>query len=63
LVTSVANNVRAYFHADETKEALRTPHVLDLKKENWFTEVKELLTPEKSSETKVLRGSAPLYQA
>jgi hypothetical protein len=34
----------------------------DLKEENWFTEVKQLLTPERSLETKVLRGSAPLLQ-
>jgi hypothetical protein len=36
--------------------------MLDLKKENWFTEVKQLLTPEESPETKVLRRSAPLFQ-
>jgi hypothetical protein len=44
------------------RRTLKTSHTLDLKKENWLTEVKELLTPEKSSETKVLRVSAPLYQ-
>jgi hypothetical protein len=62
LVTSVANDVRAYYHADDTKETLKTSHVLGLEKKNWLTGVKELLTPEESSETKVLRGSAPLYQ-
>jgi hypothetical protein len=36
--------------------------MIDLKEEDWFTEVKQLLTPERNSETKVLRGSAPLYQ-
>ena len=44
------------------KEALKTSHILGLEKENWLTEVKELLTPEKISESKVLRVSAPLYQ-
>jgi hypothetical protein len=62
LVTSVANDVRAYCHADDTKETLKTSHVPDLKQKNWLTEDKELLTPEESFETKVLRGSAPLYQ-
>jgi hypothetical protein len=32
----------------------------DLKEENWFTEVKQLLRPERNPEIKVLRGSAPL---
>jgi len=41
---------------------LKTSHVLGLEKENWLTEVKGLLTPEKSSETMVLRVSTPLYQ-
>jgi len=36
--------------------------MIDLKEENWFTEVKKLSTPEKSPETKVLRRSAPLFQ-
>jgi hypothetical protein len=36
--------------------------MIDLKEEDWFTEVKQLLTPERNSETKVLRGSAPLLQ-
>jgi hypothetical protein len=62
LLTSVENIIQAYFHNDDTKEALKTSHVLGLKKENWLTEVKEILTPEKSSETMVLRVSAPLYQ-
>jgi hypothetical protein len=61
LFTSVANDVRAYCHADDTKEALKTSHTLGLEKENWLTKVKGLLTPEESSETKVLRVSAPLY--
>jgi hypothetical protein len=47
---------------NDTKKTLITSHMLDLKKENWFTEVKQLLTPEESPETEVLRGSAPLYQ-
>jgi hypothetical protein len=63
LFTSVENIIQAYCHNDDTKEALKTSHVLGLEKENWLTEVKELLTPEKSSETKVLRVSAPLYQS
>jgi hypothetical protein len=29
-------------------EALKTSHTLGLEKENWLTEVKELLTPEES---------------
>jgi hypothetical protein len=33
-----------------------------LKEENWFIEVKQLLTPERNLETKVLRGSTPLLQ-
>ena len=61
-LASVTNDVRAYFHANDTKETLKTSHVLGLKKKNWLTEDKELSTPEESSETKVLRGSAPLYQ-
>jgi hypothetical protein len=47
---------------NNTNETLITSHMLDLKKENWFTEVKQLLTPKESPETEVLRGSAPLYQ-
>ena len=62
LFTSVTNIVQSYFHNDDTKEALKTSHVLGLEKENWLTEVKELLTPEKSPEPEVLRGSALLYQ-
>jgi hypothetical protein len=62
LVTSVANDVQTYFHDDDTKEALITSHMTELKEENWFTEVKQLLTPERNPETKVLRGSAPLLQ-
>jgi hypothetical protein len=34
----------------------------ELKEENSFTEVKQLLTPERNPEIKVLRGSAPLLQ-
>ena len=49
LFTSVANVVQAYFHNDDTKEALKTSHPLDLEKGNWLAEVKELLSPEKSS--------------
>jgi hypothetical protein len=56
---SVEDIIQAYCHNDDTKEALKTSHVLE--KENWLTKVKELLTPEKSSETMVLRVSAPLY--
>jgi hypothetical protein len=62
VVHKCRKHVQAYCHNDDTKEALKTSHVLGLEKENWLTEVKELLTPEKSSETKVLRVSAPLYQ-
>ena len=40
MVTSVANDVQAYCHVNDTKETLITSHMLDLKKENWFTEVK-----------------------
>jgi hypothetical protein len=61
LFTSVEDIIQAYCHNDDTKEALKTSHVLDLEKENWLTEVKELLTPKKISETMVLRVSAPLY--
>ena len=63
LFTSVEDIIQAYYHNDKTKEALKTSHVLGLEKENWLTEVKGLLTPEKRSETKVLRVSAPLYQS
>ena len=61
LFISVANVVQEYCLDDDTKEALKTSHVLGLEEENWLTEVKGLLTPEKSSETMVLRVSAPLY--
>jgi hypothetical protein len=49
LFTSVANVVQAYCFDDDTKEALKTSHILDLEKGNWLTEVKELLAPEESS--------------
>jgi hypothetical protein len=62
LVTSVANDVQTYCHDDDTKETLTTSHMTDLKEENWSTEVKQILTPERNPETKVLRGSAPLVQ-
>jgi hypothetical protein len=62
LVISVANDVQTYCHVNDTKEALITSHMTDLKEENWFTEVKQLLTPERNPEIKVLRGSAPLLQ-
>jgi hypothetical protein len=48
LFISVANAVQAYCLDDDTKEALKTSHTLGLEKENWLTEVKELLTPEES---------------
>jgi hypothetical protein len=47
---------------NDTKETLIKFHMLDLKKENWFTEVKQLFAPEESPETKVLRRSARLFQ-
>jgi hypothetical protein len=62
LVTSVANVVWAYFHNDDTKETLKTSYALGLKKENWFTGVKQLLTPEKGFQSRVLRVNAPLKQ-
>jgi hypothetical protein len=62
LVTSVANVVESYYHDDDTKEALETSYILGLKKENWFTGVKHLLTPEKSFQSRVLRVNAPLKQ-
>ena len=34
LVTSVANDVQTYCHVDDTKEALITSHMTDLKEEN-----------------------------
>ena len=46
LFISVANDVQAYFLNEDTKEALKTSHTLGLEKENWLTEVKELLTHE-----------------
>jgi hypothetical protein len=62
LVTSVAKDVQTYCYVDDTKGALITYHMIDLKEEDWFTKVKQLLTPERNSETKVLRGNAPLLQ-
>jgi hypothetical protein len=62
LVTSVVNDVQTYCHDNNTKEALITSHMTELKEENWFTGIKKLLTPERNLETKVLRGSAPLLQ-
>ena len=62
LVISVANDVQTCCHDDDTKEALITSHMTDLKEENWLTEVKQILTPEKSPKTKVLRGNAPPVQ-
>ena len=62
MVTSVANVVQSYYHDDDTKEALETSYILSLKKENWFTRVKHLLTPEKSFQSRVLRVNAPLKQ-
>ena len=47
LFTSVANVVQVYWHNDDTKEALKTSHTLDLEEGKWLTEVKELLSPEK----------------
>jgi hypothetical protein len=37
------------------------PQTLDLKEEGWLTEVKYLLPPERSFQSKVLEESAPLY--
>ena len=62
MVTSVANVVESYCHDDDTKEALKTSYVLGLKKENWFTGVKQLLSPEKGFQSRVLRVNAPLKQ-
>jgi hypothetical protein len=56
LVTSVANDVQTYCCDNDTKEALITSHMTELKEENSFTEVKQLLTPERNPEIKVLRG-------
>ena len=44
LFTSVANVVQAYCHNNDTKEALKTSHTLDLEEGKWLTEVKELLS-------------------
>ena len=60
MVTSVTNVVESYYHDDDTKEALETYYILGLKKENWFTEVKHLLTPEEGFQSRVLRMNAPL---
>jgi hypothetical protein len=50
---------KAYFHDDDTKETLRIPQTPDLEEEGWSNEVKKLLPPERSSQTRVLRESAP----
>jgi hypothetical protein len=52
---------KAYCHDDDTKETLKMPQRLDLKEEEWLTEVKNLLPPERSFQSKVLEESAPLY--
>jgi hypothetical protein len=56
LFISVANVVQAYCLNDDTKEALKTSHTLGLEKENWLTEVKELLTPEEELLIKGFEG-------
>jgi hypothetical protein len=62
LVTSVTNVVESCCHNDDTKEILKTSYVLGLKKENWFAGVKQLLTPEKGFQSRILRVNAPLKQ-
>jgi hypothetical protein len=52
---------KAYYHDDDTKETLKMPETLDLKEEEWLTEVKCLLPPERSIQSKVLGERAPLY--
>jgi hypothetical protein len=52
---------KEYFHDDDTKETLRIPQTPDLEEEGWSTEVKKLLPPERSSQTRVLRESTPLH--
>jgi hypothetical protein len=52
---------KAYCHDDDTKETLRIPQTPDLEEEGWLTEVRYLLPPERSFQTKVLEGSAPLH--
>jgi hypothetical protein len=47
---------KAYCHDDDTKETLRIPQTPDLEEEEWLTEVKYLLPPERSFQTKVLEG-------
>jgi hypothetical protein len=37
------------------------PQTLDLKEEEWLTEVKCLLPPERITESRFLEESAPLY--
>jgi hypothetical protein len=51
---------KAYCHDDDTKETLRITQTPDLEEEGWLTEVRYLFPPERSSQTKVLRESAPL---
>ena len=62
LITSVTNDVQTWCHDNDTKEPLMTPHMADLKSKNWATRITELLTPERSPETVVLEGNAPLIQ-
>jgi hypothetical protein len=52
---------KAYCHDEDTKETLRIPQTSDLEEEKWLTEVKNLLPPESSPQTRVLRESAPLH--
>jgi hypothetical protein len=53
---------KEYFHDEDTKETLRIPQTPDLQEEGWSTEVKKLLPPERSSQTRVLRERSPLHQ-
>jgi hypothetical protein len=62
LFTSVTNVKQSYCHDDDTKETLRIPKTPILEEGEWLTEVRNLLPPERSSQTKVLRESAPLHQ-
>ena len=40
----VVNTVESWYLNDDITETLETPHLLNLKEENWSTEVKHLLT-------------------
>ena len=51
---------KSYCHDDDTKETLKIPQTLDLEEGEWLTGVRNLLPPEKSSQTRVLKESAPL---